>query len=475
MVGALISLAAVRVAMMVLMPLSDTTEARYAEIARKMVETGDWITPQFDYGIPFWGKPPLHTWLSAAGMGGLGPTEFGARSLIFLSALTILLVIFFWVRSCADVRSALATVVVLSSTVLFFGASGFVMTDIPMTLGVVLCMTGFFQCVTKANATWGRLAFLGLAIGLLAKGPVAAVLCLLSIGMWLLTTKRLDLLRILPWRSGLFILLIVALPWFVIAELKTLGFLKYFLIGEHFERFVVPDWQGDLYGSGHREPKGIIWLYGMAAFMPWTLFGFALLPRARAIALSFRSDEDRLLSFLVFWALSPLVLFTPAANILAAYTLPGLPAAACLGVLIWRDVGLAGPLASAATVIAVVFTASLGTALLVANSLQPNHKKWRSERTLVATLDKIAPSTDLTYFQIRSYSAEYYRSGQVTVARSLADLQKLKQNTNRDAIAAGEAHRAQIDRWARPEFQIVGNFGRHTLFIETVDAAGSHE
>ena len=39
-------------------PLMDTTEARYGEMARLMVETGNWLTPLFDYGVPFWGKPP---------------------------------------------------------------------------------------------------------------------------------------------------------------------------------------------------------------------------------------------------------------------------------------------------------------------------------------------------------------------------------------------------------------------------------
>ncbi|GAK84400.1 hypothetical protein JCM19238_1967 [Vibrio ponticus] len=37
-------------------PLMDTTEARYGEMARLMTETGNWLTPQFDYGVPFWGK-----------------------------------------------------------------------------------------------------------------------------------------------------------------------------------------------------------------------------------------------------------------------------------------------------------------------------------------------------------------------------------------------------------------------------------
>ena len=55
----LAALIALRVVFLILLPHIDTSESRYAEISRKMVETGDWITPQFDYGIPFWAKPPL--------------------------------------------------------------------------------------------------------------------------------------------------------------------------------------------------------------------------------------------------------------------------------------------------------------------------------------------------------------------------------------------------------------------------------
>ena len=44
-----------------------------------MLETGQWIMPQFEYGVPFWGKPPLSTWLSAASMGAFGVNEFAAR------------------------------------------------------------------------------------------------------------------------------------------------------------------------------------------------------------------------------------------------------------------------------------------------------------------------------------------------------------------------------------------------------------
>lgn len=73
-------------------PLFDTTESRYAEIARKMLETGNWVTLQQDYGVPFWAKPPLSIWLSAFFMQLLGVNEFAVR----LPGLCSLLVFYGW-------------------------------------------------------------------------------------------------------------------------------------------------------------------------------------------------------------------------------------------------------------------------------------------------------------------------------------------------------------------------------------------
>ncbi|WP_457333927.1 ArnT family glycosyltransferase [Rhizobacter sp. P5_C2] len=61
------------------LPLMDTTEARYAEVGRKMLELGDWITPWHDYGVPFWAKPPLSFWLTALSMKCFGVNEWAAR------------------------------------------------------------------------------------------------------------------------------------------------------------------------------------------------------------------------------------------------------------------------------------------------------------------------------------------------------------------------------------------------------------
>ena len=57
---ALLTLLGVRLTGMILIPLNETTEARYGEMARKMLETGNWVTLWHDYGIPFLAKPPLY-------------------------------------------------------------------------------------------------------------------------------------------------------------------------------------------------------------------------------------------------------------------------------------------------------------------------------------------------------------------------------------------------------------------------------
>ncbi len=187
------SIVAVRLVTLAAYPLTDPTEARYGEIARKMLETRQWIMPQFEYGVPFWGKPPLSTWLSAASMGAFGVNEFAARlpSLLLMLGSGALVYVLAVMRANRD--TALWSVAIFATTGLIFVAAGAVMTDPALTLGTTLAMAGFWTAVDGPQSD-RRLAgyafFVGLAIGLLGKGPVAVILAAVPAGIWTLWTRR---------------------------------------------------------------------------------------------------------------------------------------------------------------------------------------------------------------------------------------------------------------------------------------------
>src|SRR6476469_4145670 len=150
-------------------PLTDNTEARYAEIARKMCETGHWIVPQIDYGVPFWGKPPLSFWLTALSFKAFGFSEFAARLPSFLLGVATCVLVYLLASRRRDTTRGLLASGVVASTLLMMVCAGGVMTDPAMTFGTTLSMVAFWLALTTGAWTWGYLFFIGLAIGLLSK------------------------------------------------------------------------------------------------------------------------------------------------------------------------------------------------------------------------------------------------------------------------------------------------------------------
>ena len=268
-------------------PLMDTTEARYGEIGRKMAELNDWVTPWFDYGVPYWGKPPLAFWVTALSFKLFGVNEFAAR-LPHLAISLLVAGVIVWLAARRDRDAALPTLALISGSFLFFVSAGAVMTDIELVFGTTLAMAGFWLALEGTagpdsepdrRPVWpaGALFFGGLVLGLLAKGPVALVLCGTPLFVWTAYHHRWsDVWRSLPWIGGGAITLLVAMPWYWIAERHTPGFLEYFLIGEHWHRFVTPGWDGDRYGHAHIFPFGAIWAFAFVDTLPWSI----LLPLA---------------------------------------------------------------------------------------------------------------------------------------------------------------------------------------------------
>lgn len=393
-------------------PLMDTTEARYGEVARKMAELGDWITPWYDVGVPFWGKPPLAFWLSAGGQLLLGANEFASRLPHWLLGVLVLWLVWDW-QAREDRRQARIACVLLGSSALFFVASGAVMTDMALALALVLAMRGFWLGLHGAEGIRRRegwLMFLGLGLGLLAKGPLTLILAGLPIGLWALLEWRWRALwRGLPWIRGSLLMLLVAAPWYLLAELKTPGFLEYFLLGEHWQRFVTAGWDGDRYGNAHAYPYGSVWLFLLAAAFPWSLWLPLLLWlgwRQRGEVVDGVASRRR---YWLFWGLAPCLFFTFAGNVLWTYVLPGLPALALLAADLLR-----APLARSAWLrrggLACLALTPLLFALFLGSLLLGSRAEQKSTAALLAS-DAGWRERPLVFWPKRPYSAVFYSGG----------------------------------------------------------------
>jgi len=325
----------VRIIAMVVVPLADTTEPRYAEIARLMLTTNDWITPWFEPGVPFWGKPPLSFWAQALSFKLFGINEFAGRLPALLAFIATAWMLWRLAASVVNTQVAAASVVVYSTMLLTFVAAGTVMTDPYLALGTTWAMVAFYLAPKENVWYWRYGLFIGLGIGLLAKGPLAIVIAGAPIGLWvLLQGKLMFYLRTMPWVRGTLLTLLIALPWYILAELKTPGFINYFIVGEHFMRFVDPGWMGDLYGHAHKEPKGTIWLHWLAGSLPWGPLALLLLAghmlTARLRKTVWQAVKQPVVIYVLLWALVTPVFFTTAGNVIWTYVLPSMPAFALL-------------------------------------------------------------------------------------------------------------------------------------------------
>ncbi len=402
---------------MAALPLTDTSEPRYAEIARIMAVSGDWITPWFEPGVPFWGKPPLAFWAQALSIRLFGLSELAVRLPSFLVMLLVAGLVYHAAREALGPRQARWTVLILATMLLPFASAGAVLTDPFLALGVTLSMLALMLTPYCHTPFWRYGFFIGMSIGLLAKGPLALALiggASFAWALWAQEGRRT--MKAQPWSAGLALMLVISLPWYVAAELKTPGFLRYFLEGEHFLRFVDAGWTGDRYGTAHARAWGGIWLDWLAASAPWSLIIFAGL-----LALPFKHNlrqaahaavQKPIVKLLVSWALAAPILFTFSGNILWTYVLPSLPPLA-LGLGCWmssststRNERFARPILIAASLLVPTTAVALGTLSIL------DETRFKTEKALVAAAEKIQQSGEALYFVgSRPFSARYYSQG----------------------------------------------------------------
>ena len=356
------------------------------------------------------------------------------------------------------------------------------MTDPALVLGTTLSMVGFWRALAGTGfvgRVWGYLFFVGIAMGLLAKGPVAAVVTLFPIGVWVVWRNKWDAAwKSLPWISGSVLAIAISLPWYLLAEARTPGFLEYFLVGEHWKRFTESGWNGDLYGNAHSQPRGTIWLYWLLAAFPWSFLFVARLLRSAVSgglsrALSFSDDW---VAYLLLWSCWPMVFFTFAGNILWTYMLPGLPAFALLMAEMWLStvelpMGMIPeskarkrimPLAGLITPLVFILGLSFSAPGLISRKKCQNRliARYQDARTETAS--------ELIYLFKRPHSAEFYSGGLAKKVMTLNEVETCLSNETRDFFAVKKSDFKQLPLTFRFRLENLGEYASYVLLRERV-------
>ncbi len=434
---------------MALMPFSDTTEPRYAEIARLMLQTGDWITPWFSPGVPFWGKPPLSFWAQAGSMMFFGVNEFAARLPSWLCGLSTTWLLFYGVRRLYGSSLALWTIIIYNSCALAYVISGAVLTDPFLALGTTLSMVSFALVRRDASASrvWGYGFFVGLSIGLLAKGPLAAVLIFVPVVLELFCHRRAQApAGRLPWLGGSILTVVLSVPWYVIAEIKTPGFLDYFIVGEHFRRFLDAGWQGDLYGTAHQKAFGTIWVYWLQGTFPWgvlMLIALVCAVRSMYVRAAFKTMlADPLRNYWLAWALFTPVFFTLSANILWTYLLPALAAFSVLAARLLEGLRSLPFLSGRRSLLPAAVVPVVVLVLTVVMCINPDIRN--SERTLVHYVaQRGGPDASLFYLSKQPFSAQFYSRGKA-MQITLQELEKKQASCTPFYLAVPKDEQTQV-------------------------------
>ena len=304
--------------------LIDPSEGYYAEGAREMVESGDWLIPHLDY-YPWFEKPILIYWLISISYCALGVSELASRLPSALSAIFMVIVFFLLVSKFMRRRPAFLSTLVLVSSPLFFVVKSLALTD--MVFSTLCCTSALSLFVGFAEKRrrylYGGYVALGLAV--LCKGPLAIVL----LGMWFILyfsiSKRspaliIDSIKKLEPLKGLAITLVIAAPWFIAAHFASHGaYTQEFFIDQNFGRLLTRE-------QTHPSPW---WFYIPIFFggmFPWSIL-LLVTPDLlrRIIEKSHNSAHGQLLLFAIGSAFSGFCLFSLAGSKLPTYILPIIP------------------------------------------------------------------------------------------------------------------------------------------------------
>jgi 4-amino-4-deoxy-L-arabinose transferase-like glycosyltransferase len=322
--------------------LMDDVDGVQAQIARNMIQSGDWVTAHVD-GVKYFEKSPLKYWMIALCYEFLGVRDWVARIPIAISAILLCWLTARMAVWAIGVRTGLYAGLALATSVGLWLFTRILIADVILTLSIAFAIWSFVRAIDPEDTVnarrWALTCWASIGVGLLLKGLIAivfpvgtALIYLLASGLWSEggTWRRL---HIVP---GLLVMLAVAAPWHVLATIRnppyfafTLhsesgnyhGFFWFYFFNEHILRFLGLRYPRDY----DTVPRALFWLLHLAWFFPWSPFF------VRAFRLRYRGIDraSRMRLLCLCWIGVVMVFFTLSTT-QEYYSMPAYPAFAIL-------------------------------------------------------------------------------------------------------------------------------------------------
>ena len=307
------------------LPFIGPDEPRYAEVAREMFVSGDYVSPRL-CGLLWFEKPVLFYWLAAGAYHLFGVNEFAAR---LPSALAAMLAVGFFCYACWRahlLRLGLLSSVILATSGIWMGFSHGATTDMLLTSAICIALlAAFLTSLTDGKTRLGFLMLCAVATGvaMLAKGLIGVLLVALILVIHGLLTRRFVFRRWTELVIAAFVFLAVISLWYLPVTLRHgETFINEFFVNHHFKRYLTNKYQ-------HAQPAYFYLFIVFAGALPW---GFFLLSAVRHLR-SLRpraSDRDSLLTLAWIWLVVPVAFFSFSTSKLPGYILPAFPGLAII-------------------------------------------------------------------------------------------------------------------------------------------------
>jgi 4-amino-4-deoxy-L-arabinose transferase-like glycosyltransferase len=333
------------------LPLIDRDEPRFAEASREMIQRADYVVPYFNNQLRL-DKPPLAYWAQVASYRIFGESDFSARFPSAIAAALTALVIVAWGHRIGAAAVGWWAAIIFTLSLQTFVHAKAAVADMWLVLFMTLAHWAGYALIRgqpsnaqrptfNAQRRWWWIFYLALALGFLAKGPIAWV-PLLTIGATIIRTRDWQLGRNFKFLRGILLMLAVVALWGVPALIQTHG--EFFAIG--IGRHVIGRSLATMEGHGASSLGTYLLLLPFyfvtifVSFFPWSIklpWLIRQLWRQKKAGISDSGDSVNTIDNYLFTGIAIIfVIFTLVSTKLPHYTLPAFPLLAILLARQWQ-------------------------------------------------------------------------------------------------------------------------------------------